>query len=160
MSTGERIKAARNKAGLKQSELAEKLGVAVITIGQYERGKRQPRLEQLRRIAIALGTTVSELVEPGYWSNLSPEELKESGGWDSATAIKATPASARDRVDSAMEKLSPEGQVKVADYAEDILPRYQAGKARQEPQEPPPAAPDGKDTTPPPDAPETAEKGG
>lgn len=68
MSTGERIKAARNKAGLKQSELAEKLGVAVITIGQYERGKRQPRLEQLQAIAAALDVSVN------YLLGLTPEE--------------------------------------------------------------------------------------
>lgn len=62
MSIGERIKEARKKAGLKQSELAEKLGVAVITIGQYERGVRQPRLEQFQRIAAALNVDVNWLM--------------------------------------------------------------------------------------------------
>lgn len=62
MTTGERIKAARNKAGLKQSELAEKLGVAVITIGQYERDKRQPRIDQLIEVAKALNVSVDYLL--------------------------------------------------------------------------------------------------
>lgn len=62
MTVGERIQVARKNAGIKQSELAEKLGVAVITIGQYERGKRQPRLEQLQRIATALGVSVDYLL--------------------------------------------------------------------------------------------------
>ena len=61
VTVGERIQAARKNAGMKQSELAEKLGVAVVTIGQYERGKRQPRLEQLEAIAAALGVEPWEL---------------------------------------------------------------------------------------------------
>lgn len=62
MTVGERIQAARKKAGMKQSDLAEKLGVAVITIGQYERGKRQPRIEQLKRVASALDVDVNWLM--------------------------------------------------------------------------------------------------
>lgn len=62
MTIGERIQEARKQAGMKQSELAEKLGIATITIGQYERDKRQPRIEQLQRIADALGIGVSYLL--------------------------------------------------------------------------------------------------
>lgn len=70
MTVGGQIKKARKKAGLKQSELAEKLGVAVVTIGQYERNQRQPRYDQLQRIAAALGTTVSNLLPPdNYWED-------------------------------------------------------------------------------------------
>ena len=61
MTLGERIQAARKKANLKQTELAEMIGSSVVTVGQYERDKRQPRLEQLARIADALNVTVGYL---------------------------------------------------------------------------------------------------
>lgn len=62
LDVGKRIQEARKKAGMKQSDLAERLGVAVITIGQYERGKRQPRIEQLKSIASALNVDVNWLM--------------------------------------------------------------------------------------------------
>lgn len=54
MTIGQRIKAARKAAGFTQRELAERSKVATGTIQQYELGKRQPRIEQLRSIAEAL----------------------------------------------------------------------------------------------------------
>ena len=54
------------------------------------------------------------------------------------------------RLISAYIKLNKSGQSKVADYAEDILPRYRAETTPQSP----PAPQEGKDTTPPPDAPQ------
>ena len=53
-SVGGKIKAARKDIGLTQDQLAQKSGVATITIRQYETGKRQPRFEQLQKIADAL----------------------------------------------------------------------------------------------------------
>lgn len=62
MDIGLRIREKRTAAGLTQSQLAELSGVAVITIRQYELGKRQPRADQLRAIASALGVTVDYLL--------------------------------------------------------------------------------------------------
>ena len=62
MTVGARIKEARKKSGMKQSDLAEKLGVAVITIGQYERDKREPSLNQLKAIAAALNADIVYLI--------------------------------------------------------------------------------------------------
>lgn len=151
MTTGERIQAARLKAGMKQSDLAEKIGVATITIGQYERGKRQPRMVQLERIAFALETTLSELVGPGYWSTVPKDEVAES--WESNVPFYVRPES---RVENAMKLMNKEGRRKVADYAEDILPRYRA-TPRQAAAEPSPAPPpaDTADTTPATPPPET-----
>lgn len=167
MTSGERIKAARKKVGLTQEDLGKRLGVSGSFIAQYETNNRNPKLETLRRIAIALGTTVSELVEPSYWSRLSPEELTESGGWDTpaevndledgetieipssfhASATLHAHVRARKRITAAVDQMTTEGQSKVADYAEDILPRYRATR-RQEPGKAPPAATEGTDTTP------------
>ena len=93
MTIGERIKEFRLKAGLTQSELAEKLGIPYQSIGQWERGLRSPKIETLQKIADALNVplgvlTISEEeaqriaskigVEPNLiietW--LTPQELK------------------------------------------------------------------------------------
>lgn len=51
---GELISSSRKEKGLTQRQLAEKAGVAVITIQQYESGKRVPKLEYFIKIAQAL----------------------------------------------------------------------------------------------------------
>ena len=48
---GSKIKEERKKMGLTQKQLAECLGMPVITIQQYERGIRKPKYEQLQKIA-------------------------------------------------------------------------------------------------------------
>lgn len=58
MNIGEMIKNLRNAYGLTQKELAEKAGIATITLQQYERNKREPRKEVLSKIAVALNIPV------------------------------------------------------------------------------------------------------
>lgn len=53
-STGKKIKEAREKAGLTQSQLAEAIGTTSQNISQYERGLRKPKYETLLKIAKAL----------------------------------------------------------------------------------------------------------
>lgn len=62
MDYGKRIKALRMERGFSQQALADAAGTAKGTIQQYEAGKRQPRLEQLGRIADALGVPISDLL--------------------------------------------------------------------------------------------------
>lgn len=75
MNMGKQIQKYRKEKRLTQRELAEKCGVATGTIQQYELGKRQPRLEQLRVISNALGIALYQLTD-GDYSNFSPEELQ------------------------------------------------------------------------------------
>ena len=70
MTAGENIRAARRKAGLTQSQLAARSGVAAISIHQYEKGKRVPRLEQIYKIADALGIPYYELLDYEAYGNL------------------------------------------------------------------------------------------
>lgn len=63
MTIGDRIKAAREKAQMTQSELGNRIGVSGVAIMRYEKNQRQPRLEQLQRIADALGIQPWELSE-------------------------------------------------------------------------------------------------
>lgn len=135
MDVGVRIRETRKAQKLTQAEVAQKAGIAINSLRLYEAGKRQPRLEQLRRIALALGTAVSELVGPEYWSTLSPEERVDM--WKSAPPPQI-PAQAR--ITTALSKLNDAGMEKAADAVEVIaeVPRYQRSPA-----------PEGRDTTPP-----------
>lgn len=62
MTIGQNIKLARKNAGLTQKQLAEKSGIATITLQQYERDVREPKLETIARIARALNLYASDLI--------------------------------------------------------------------------------------------------
>jgi len=66
VTIGERIKEFRLRAGLTQSELAEKLGIPYQSIGQWERGLRSPKYETLQKIAKALQIPAYELIDGGF----------------------------------------------------------------------------------------------
>lgn len=61
VTIGNRIRAAREAAGLTQGELAEKVGVATNSICRYELGETGLSVERAQEIAAALGTTLSHL---------------------------------------------------------------------------------------------------
>ncbi len=52
----------RTKSGLSQTELAAKAGLSRPHVGYLETGERQPSVESLKRLALALGTTATDLV--------------------------------------------------------------------------------------------------
>lgn len=54
MTVGERIREIRQKAGLTQKQLADRMGVTPSHIGQYERGLRKPSNEKIKKFADAL----------------------------------------------------------------------------------------------------------
>ena len=73
--------------GLTQKQLAEKSGVAEITIRQYESDKREPKITQLQKIIVALdlesirdvvdypmGSTKYNKIFDSYGVYLSPKE--------------------------------------------------------------------------------------
>lgn len=63
MSMGNRIRLARERAGLTQRQLGEKLNMPFQSISQWERGSRNPKLATLEKIADALDISVSELID-------------------------------------------------------------------------------------------------
>lgn len=84
MTIGERIKNYRKIAGLTQKELGEFAGVATGTIQQYELGKRQPRIEQLQKIAPILKVSVPDLLGSSqqnqyFWTSYLDDKLKQIG---------------------------------------------------------------------------------
>ena len=123
MGVGMSLKGILRDKKMTIKQLAENSGIPLNTLYSITR-RDSERVDKviIQRLAAALGCDPYSLYS-----------------WDHATEALENQLNARDRVDAALEQLSPAGQEKVADYAEDILPRYQA---QQRPQ-PIPSAPEG-----------------
>lgn len=63
MTTGEKIKYYRSQRGISQEILAELSGIHVATIKKYELGIRNPKPEQLLKIANALGISINVFLD-------------------------------------------------------------------------------------------------
>ena len=59
---GNNIKRFRTKCGMTQDELAEKLSVTRQAVSNWERGKTEPDIETLDRLAQALDVSTEELI--------------------------------------------------------------------------------------------------
>ena len=119
MDIGSRIKEIRSASGLTQSQLAELSGVAVISIRQYESGKRQPRVDQLRAIASALGVTVDYLLDIKPARAVDPDETPEErekrlglpkGALSNMQKVEDVEAQNKADMDKAMDALNIAGQ--------------------------------------------------
>lgn len=71
---GSRLRAFRKKAGLNQTQLAEKIGVSLLTLFRWEKGERAPRVDEVKALAKALGVSEADLLndsmhehKPGEW---------------------------------------------------------------------------------------------
>jgi len=90
--TGQLIKQARQNAGLNQPELADKCGWGQSRISNYERGQREPGIEDLRIIAKALNVSLSDLIDTSSSTSntVSEPNAVHYGGfeiWDSKTPL-------------------------------------------------------------------------
>jgi len=81
MEFGEKIKKARKKSGLTQSQLGDKLGVSASMLAQYETGKRNPKIETLLKISEAIGIPLDELI------GLDNEEKQEKTSPDTEPPV-------------------------------------------------------------------------
>jgi transcriptional regulator with XRE-family HTH domain len=59
----ELIQDLREKAGLSQSQLAEKIGLPVRSIQNWEQGHRKPRAQVVLPLSRALGVSVEKLIQ-------------------------------------------------------------------------------------------------
>lgn len=67
----ERLKASRKEAGLTQVELAKVLKVSKGTVGMWEIGKREPKLEMMKHLSKNLNKSVDYLL--GLSENRHPK---------------------------------------------------------------------------------------
>lgn len=147
MTTGQLIRIARKNAGMTQSELAQKLNIPFQSVSQWERDLRNPKYETLQRIAAALGVEWEELVPVNMHGNVIAAHVIEKAGLKLVSKKDKKvqhPPTPKERINAALDQMTPEGQDRVADYAEDILPRYQASPAPEST----PASPEGTAATP------------
>ncbi len=203
VTTGQRIKAARKKAGMTQKELGEKLGLSFQSIAQWENDLRNPKYDTLQRIAAALGVEWTDLVPTSEQGKQVIEHIKEElqeveraqtpkqrspfkagqtyfGGDMKVTNVTVRPdgketitvdmnigkLSADDIVGylemfEKMSKLgmSVDGVSKLIEAAANAANEISNATRPETTPQSPPASQEGKDTTPPPDAPETPPEG-
>ena len=80
ISVGKRIAKARKSAGISQAELAELTNLSVSCISKIERGINNFSAESLSKIAIALDTSSSRLLNEFFEENIVPlhKEIEKS----------------------------------------------------------------------------------
>lgn len=100
IALGKRIKAARERVGMTQEDLAAAVDYSVDHVSVVERGVKPPKLEKLVAIANVLKVGTDELLQ----DNL-----------DVATLLNATELSER------LKTLSPEGQRKVMNVLDTLV---------------------------------------
>lgn len=62
MTFGQRLRKIRKEKGLKQGELAQKVGIKQTLISRYEKGHNQPTLERIEWLCRALEVSATELL--------------------------------------------------------------------------------------------------
>lgn len=60
-SFGQILKQLRLKAGLTQQKLADYINVSLKTVQRWEKNERQPRIEEVKKLALALHVSESDL---------------------------------------------------------------------------------------------------
>ena len=63
MTFGEKLKEARQKAGLSQEQLSEKLHVSRSAVAKWETGKGMPDIENLKAAAQLLNVSIDYLLD-------------------------------------------------------------------------------------------------
>ncbi len=101
---GNRLRALRKKAGLTQEQLAEAVNVSLKTVQRWEFDKRQPRMEEIKALAKALGVSEADLLNDtpqnsGEWvisfktvAHFNTEEVVDmTGNISPVCSIQAAP---------------------------------------------------------------------
>jgi len=61
---GENLRRQRKAMGISQEDLADKAGLHRTYIGSVERGERNVSIDNIERLANAVGSTVQKLLQP------------------------------------------------------------------------------------------------
>ncbi|HKD99920.1 MAG TPA: helix-turn-helix transcriptional regulator [Planctomycetota bacterium] len=85
---GERIRELRHRLGLRQEDLAARIGIARPNLARLEAGRHLPTTSTLRRVADALGCRTEDLLAmPGESHADEDRELSEGGVADWREAL-------------------------------------------------------------------------
>lgn len=96
MEIKDKIRLQRKSAGLNQDKLSELIGVSSKTLQRWENGERSPRLDELGKLAQALGTTAGYLM--GETENADAPEDKTPDEKNNLP-INNTPRASEDDLD-------------------------------------------------------------
>ncbi len=129
MKAGQRIKIIRKGKGLTQKELGELAKISYKQIGLYEQGKRNPKLETINKIALALGVRIEDIT--GFEKFDSGEEFekrrKELLAKNKKTQeLTVIHSSYEGKMQSLMKKLNNDGKDKAIEQVEllTLIERY------------------------------------
>lgn len=133
MSIGQRITTFRKLKGLSIPQLAALTHISAVSIRKYEHEKVNPKTQNLQAIAKALDVSLSDLDES--LANTKDSVLER---WDKTLDTKRLADNVRmfdimislygedlsSSVNDFLENLNPEGQKKVSEYIELLIPKY------------------------------------
>lgn len=111
MEIGKIIKKFRKEKGLTQKQLGKACGIDEANIRKYENGKQTPRIENLEKIANAMGMSASDLIM-SQMADLLPD-----------IEIADPPVFAPKKEDEIIGyyiQLNEEGQKKATEYVKDL----------------------------------------
>lgn len=156
------IRKYRKHVGMTQEELASAIGTTKSAISKYELGHRFPDADTMEALANAFKISALFLIADENTANEALKALEErdyamkdyvARRFKEAHAWKES----KDRLNTAFDLLNPSGQNEAVKRVEELteIPRYRTETAPQTP----PAAQEGKDTTPPPDGAEGPQEG-
>ncbi len=77
---GQRLRELRRERGVSQEALSRRTHIHIPTIGRLERGKQEPRLKTILRLADGLGVSPGELLDNLAWRQLTPDEFEKHFG--------------------------------------------------------------------------------
>ena len=157
MTPCERIDNILKSRNMSRRKLAIQAGIAPSSLQSAMERNGTLSLDMLFPISDILNVSVQFLAEGADSSYASDEELEEYEKSYSDYKPNKEKSIARIKITLALEKLNEEGHRKAVERVEELteIPRYRAETAPQSTQVPK----EGKDTTPPPDAPKTPPEG-
>lgn len=101
---GRKLKNLREKKGLLQKELGDKLNISASTIGMYEQDRRDPDFETLKKIANFFNVTTDYLLDNTNNTDMD-EELKEKEALKKLLQKTGFMAGDEDLTDEELERL-------------------------------------------------------
>lgn len=133
MKFSETLRKIRLERGLSQKRLAEMAGLSQAAIYQWEKGTREPKLQQLEKLASALNIPIDEFLGlsddlfinhiesfiTALYKNPSADLLNDDMFYDQEIT--------EDYIISEMRKLNLDGQMRLLSHIEDLakIPEYQ-----------------------------------
>lgn len=142
------LKELRESLGMTQEEFGKSIGIAKSTYNNYETGVRDPKSDFWVAVATKYRVTIDYLM--GYSDDPHRTTSEDKATVDIPVEVSFTEsmggriqATTLVRINAALGRMNEMGLEKVADYAEDILHRYQVAAT--------PESTPAKDTTSPAD---------